>query len=130
MKNNVADLICTCHICQISGKPNQVIPRAPLQPIVVPHEPFHKIIIDCMGPLPRTKKGHQYLLTILCPTTRYPIAIPLRNISAKAIVKTLLKIFTTFGIPKEIQSDRDSNFTSGLFAKILKELGIKQTLSS
>ena len=130
MKKDVADFIRTCHICQISGKPNQVIPRAPLQPIVVPHEPFHKIIIDCVGPLPRTKKGHQYLLTILCPTTRYPIAIPLRNISAKAIVKTLLKIFTTFGIPKEIQSDRGSNFTSDLFAKILKELGIKQTLSS
>ena len=130
MKKDVAEFVRTCHVCQISGKPNQVIPKAPLQPILVPDEPFSKIIIDNVGPLPKTKKGNQYLLTILCPTTRYPIAVPLRNISAKNIANVLMKVFTNFGIPKEIQSDRGSNFTSELFAKILKELDIKQTLSA
>ncbi|XP_068249716.1 uncharacterized protein [Palaemon carinicauda] len=130
MKKDVAEFVRTCHVCQISGKPNQVIPKAPLQPILVPDEPFSKIIIDNVGPLPKTKKGNQYLLTLICPTTRYPIAIPLRNISAKNIANSLLKVFTNFGIPKEIQSDRGSNFTSDLFAQVLKELNIKQTLSA
>ena len=130
MRKDVAEFVRTCHTCQISGKPNQTIPKAPLQPILVPDEPFSKIIIDNVGPLPKTKRGYQYLLTIMCPTTRYPIAIPLRNISAKTIANALMKIFTNFGIPKEIQSDRGSNFTSDLFAKILKELDIKQTLSA
>ncbi|XP_064088186.1 uncharacterized protein LOC135202611 [Macrobrachium nipponense] len=130
MKKDVAKFVRTCHVCQISGKPNQVIPKAPLQPILVPDEPFSKIIIDNVGPLPKTKKGNQYLLTIICPTTRYPIAIPLRNISAKNIANSLLKVFTNFGIPKEIQSDRGSNFTSDLFVQVLKELNIKQTLSA
>ncbi|XP_069970826.1 uncharacterized protein [Penaeus vannamei] len=39
-------------------------------------------------------------------------------------------MFTTFGIPQEVQSDRGTNFTSEFFAKVLKELGIKQTLST
>ena len=130
MKKDVAEFVRTCHVCQISGKPNQVIPKAPLQPILVPDEPFSKIIIDNVGPLPKTKRGNQYLLTIICPTTRYPIAIPLRNISAKNVVNALMKVFTNFGIPKEIQSDRGSNFTSELFVRILKELDIKQTLSA
>ena len=130
MKEDVAEFVRTCHVCQISGKPNQVIPKAPLQPILVPDEPFSKIIIDNVGPLPKTKKGNQYLLTILCPTTRYPIAVPLRNISAKNITNVLMKVFTNFGIPKEIQSDRGSNFTSDFLAKILKVLGIKQTLAA
>ena len=125
MRKDVAEFV---HTCQIFGKPNQVIHKAPLQPILVPGEPFSKIIIDNVGPLPKTKRGNQYLLTILCPTTRYPIAIPLRNIS-KNIANALMKVFTNFGIPKEIQSDRGSNFTSELSAKILKELDIKQTLS-
>ena len=120
----MAQFLRTCHVCQISGKPNQEIPKAPLQPILVPEESFSKIIIDNVGPLPKTKRGNQYLLTILCPTTRYPIAIPLRNISAKNIANALMKIFTNFGFPKEIQSDRGSNFTSELFTKILKELDI------
>ena len=130
MKKDVAQFVRTCHVCQISGKPNQVIPKAPLQPILVPEEPFSKIIIDNVGPLPKTKRGNQYLLTILCPTTRYPIAIPLRNISAKNIANALMKVFTNYGFPKEIQSDRGSNFTSELFAKVLEELNIKQTLSA
>ncbi|XP_076069698.1 uncharacterized protein LOC143041570 [Oratosquilla oratoria] len=117
-------------IMEIVGKPNETIPPYPLQPIKVPFEPFSKLIIDIVGPLPKTKKGNQYILTTLCPTTRYPDAFPLKNISAKTVANTLTNLFTTFGIPEEIQSDRGSNFTSVLFAEVLKLLGIKQTLST
>ena len=130
LRSDVREYVKTCHVCQVVGKPNQVIPKAPLQPIVIPEEPFEKIIIDCVGPLPKTKGGNQYLLTLMCATTRYPEAIPLKNITTKTIVKVLLKYFTSFGIPKEIQSDRGTNFTSDLFSSILRELGVKQTLSS
>lgn len=56
----------TCALCQKVGKPNEVIRPAPLQPIPVVDEPFRRIEIDCVGPLPRTRKGNQYLLTIMC----------------------------------------------------------------
>ena len=36
------------------GKPNQTIPKAQLQPIPAFDEPFSRILIDCVGPLPRT----------------------------------------------------------------------------
>ncbi|XP_068229725.1 uncharacterized protein [Palaemon carinicauda] len=130
LRKDVGDFIKTCHVCQIAGKPNQVISKAPLQPILVPHEPFEKLVIDCVGPLPKTKGGNQYLLTLMCPNTRFPVAIPLKNISAKNIAKHLLSFFTTYGIPKDIQTDRGSNFTSKLFSEILKELYIKHSLPS
>ena len=130
LKRDAVNFVKQCHICQISGKPNEVLPKAPLIPIVVPHEPFTKIIIDCVGPLPKTRKGNQYMLTVMCPTTRYPMAIPLRNISAKTVISQLLKIFTTYGFPREIQSDRGTNFTSGLFTQTLREFNIKHTLAS
>ena len=82
------------------GKPNQVIPPAPLQPIPAFEEPFSRVLVDCVGPLPRTRSGNQYLLTIMCTSTRFPEAIPLRNIKAKTIVKALTKFFSFVGAPK------------------------------
>ena len=130
MKCDVMDFIKSFHVCQIAGKPNQTIPKAPLQPIIVPNEPFEKNIVDCVGPLNKTKKGNEYLLTVMCPTTRFPTAIPVKNITAKNIAKHLLNFFTIYGIPKEIQSDQGSSFTSDLFKRVLQELNIKQVLSS
>ena len=91
MKKDVSKFCKSCHICQMVGKPNQKIPRAPLQPIPAFEKPFSRVLIDCVGPLPKSKSGNEYLLTILCTSTRFPEAIPLRNIKAKTIVKALIK---------------------------------------
>ena len=108
------------------GKPNQTLPKAPAQPIPAFEEPFSRVIIDCVGHLPKTTSGNQYLLIVVCASTRFPEAIPVRNISAKTIVKALIKFFTLVGLPMSIQSDQGSNFMSGLFQQVMDELGIKQ----
>ena len=48
------------------GKPNQIIPPAPLKPIPAVEEPFSRLIVDYVGPLNKTKAGNEYLLTIMC----------------------------------------------------------------
>ena len=130
MRRDVADFCRSCHACQIVGKPTTVIPPAPHKPIPAFDEPFSKVIVDCVGPLPKTKSGNKFLLTIMCSSTRFPEAIPLRNIKTKTVVKALVKFFTLFGLPKSIQSDQGSNFMSGLFQQVMKELNIKQFKSS
>ena len=130
IKSDVSQHCKSCHTCQMVGKPNQTIPKAQLQPIPAFDEPFSRVIIDCVGPLPKTKKGCEYLLTIMCASTRFPEAIPLRNIKAKTIVNALVKFFTFVGLPKSIQSDQGSNFMSGIFQQVMYELGIKQYKSS
>ena len=128
ISNDVAKFIRECHACQLAGKGN--VKRVPLIPIKVTSEPFEKIVIDCVGPLPRSKKGNEYLLTIMDSVTRYPEAFPIRSIHSKVIVSKLVEFFTKFGFPKVIQSDQGSNFTSKVFQQALKEMGIKQQLSS
>ena len=130
LKSDVSKYCKTCHTCQMVGKPNQTIPKAQLHPIPAFDEPFSRILIDCVGPLPRTKSGNEYLLTIMCTSTRFPEAIPLRNIKTKSIVKALIKFFTFVGLPKSVQSDQGSNFMSGIFQQVMHELGIKQFRSS
>jgi len=111
-RNDVVQHCRSCKECQLAGKPNQKIPKAPLHPTPAVAEPFERILLDCVGPLPKSRSGNEYLLTIMCSSTRFPEAIPLRNIKAKTLVKALTKFFTTFGLPKVIQTDQGSNFTS------------------
>jgi hypothetical protein len=130
IRKDVSEFCKSCAVCQMVGKPNQKIPVTPLKPIPAFEEPFSRIIVDCVGPLPKTKSGNQYLLTIMCAATRFPEAIPLRNIKTQTIVKALIKFFTLVGLPKSIQSDQGSNFMSGLFQQVMHELGITQYKSS
>ena len=62
----------------------------------------------------------------MCCATRYPEAIPLRTITAKAVTKALIKFFTTFGLPKVLQLDQGSNFMS----RLLRNLSIQHQVSS
>ena len=130
VRHCVAEFCKTCHTCQMVGKPNPKIPVAPLKPIPAFEEPFSKVIIDCVGPLLKTKSRNQYLLIIMCVSTRFPEAIPLTNITAPKISKALVNFFTLVGLPKEIQSDQGSNFMSGLFQQVVFQLGAKQIKSS
>lgn len=130
LKSDVVRHCRSCHVCQVTGKPNQVVSPAPLCPIPVMGEPFEKVIVDCVGPLPKTKSGSQFLLTIMCVSTRFPEAVPLRKITAPVVSKALLKFFTMFGLPKVVQTDQGTNFTSRVFSQVLKTLGIKHETSS
>ena len=78
LKSDVSQFCKSCHTCQMVGKPAF-------------DEPFSRIIIDCVGPLPKTRSGHEYLVTIMCASTCFPEAIPLRNIKTKNIVRALVK---------------------------------------
>lgn len=106
------------------------MPPAPLRPIPAIGEPFERVLVDCVGPLPRTKSGSQYILTIMCVATRFPEAIPLRKITAKSVTKALIKFFTTFGLPKTVQTDQGSNFLFRIFQNVLKALKVSHVVSS
>ena len=50
IRHCVAEFCKTCHSCQMVSKPNQ---KEILKPIPAFEEPFSKVIIDCVGPLPK-----------------------------------------------------------------------------
>lgn len=130
LKRDVVSHLKTCHTCQRTGKPNQRVKPAPLLPIPAVSQLFEHLIIDCVGPLPRSRSGAVYLLTVMCQSTRFPVAYPLRTITARSVVRALSQFISIFGIPKVIQSDQGSNFTSKLFSQVLKQLHIKHNKAS
>ena len=66
----------------------------------------------------------------MCVATHFPEAIPLRKITAPAITAALIKFFTTFGLPKVVQTDQGTNFMSRSFRQTLQSLGITHSVSS
>uniref|UniRef100_A0AAY4E6M7 ribonuclease H n=1 Tax=Denticeps clupeoides TaxID=299321 RepID=A0AAY4E6M7_9TELE len=66
----------------------------------------------------------------MCAATRYPEAVPLRTLKAQVVLKEIVKFCTTFGLPRVIQTDQGTNFTSKVFEQLLKELGVSHKLSS
>ena len=111
-----------CEVCQKSSKRN--VPPAPLIPLPIISEPFKKIAMDIVGPLPRSRSGNRYVLVICDYATRYPEAIPLRSIDALHVAEELIKVFSRVGVPQEILTDQGSNFTSQLLAELYRLLHI------
>ena len=136
IKKDCKRFVNTCHVCQVIGKPNQKIPKALLCPLPIVDEPFQEVQIDIVGPLPRTRSGNEYILTIIDRMSNYPEAIPIRRTipirssKSKKVIEELIKFFTKFGLPKVLQSDCGSNFTSKLFAEHMHDLGIQHITST
>ncbi|XP_066971749.1 uncharacterized protein [Macrobrachium rosenbergii] len=119
MKSSVKRFVNECEVCQVMGKPNQIIPEAPLNPIPAIGEPFSELVIDVVGPLPKTKSGYIYLLTIMDRASRFPEAFPLRRITSKVVFEKLMEFFSRYGLPRVIQTDCGTNFTSKMFRGII-----------
>ena len=88
-------------------------------------EPFERIAMDIVGPLPRSKSGHKYILVLCDYATKYPEAIPLRKFTAPAIAEQLIEIISRHGVLKEILTDQGSNFMSALLQELYQMLGVK-----
>lgn len=61
--------------------------------------PFERIAVDILGPLPRTKQGHKYLLVIGDYFSKWLDSIPLRNQEATVAKKLVERIVSIFGVP-------------------------------
>ena len=99
---------------------------APLTAFPVPDARFDVIHIDLVGPLPPSR-GFTYLLTCVDRYTRWPEAIPLTSITAKAVAQAFLTGWISrFGVPSTIVTDRGRQFESRLWTNLMSLLGSKR----
>ena len=83
--------------------------------------------MDIVGPLPETKSGNLYILTIQSNFTKYSLAIPLPNHQANTIAYAFVKKFIRiFGSPKGVLTDQGRDFLSNLLKRLTKRFKIKQ----
>ena len=114
----------SCSVCQLCSKPKSR--KVPMMERRVMTEPFEVMAFDLVGPLPKGKGGCMYILTAVCMGSRWPEAIPLKTITARAVATGMVEIFARTGIPLQLLTDQGSQFLSSLKGHLCKDLGIDQ----
>ena len=127
MFENIKDYIKSCDQCQKRGRHRT--PRL-LHPIPV-SEPFSKVGIDILGPLPITKKGNKYIVVMTDYFTKWPEAEAISEATGKRISEFIYQmIICRYGCPKEILSDRGTHFRNEIVDGLLKQFEIRHLLST
>ena len=116
----------SCDVCQKTVNKGSV-PKVPLEKMPLIDKPFKRVAIDLVGPIgPPSEDGHRYILTLVDFATRYPEAVPLKNIDTETVAEALVDIFSRLGVPEEILSDLGTQFVSECMKEVTRLLSIKQ----
>ena len=116
-----------CMHCQRAKVGRNTIP--PIHEFVVPNKRFSHIHAD-ITMMPESE-GYSYLLTLVDRFSRWPAAIPLKDISADTVINAFAHGWiSAFGIPETITTDRGSQFTSSIWAQLLEAWGIRHNTTT
>ena len=75
--------------------------------------------------MPRSQKGHQFILCIIDEVANYLIAIPLYQAKSEEVGEAIIEnIITTSSTPDYMIMDQDSAFISSLMSYLFKTLKI------
>ncbi|KAI8430206.1 hypothetical protein MSG28_000554 [Choristoneura fumiferana] len=101
-----------------------------LHPIPKINAVFHCFHIDHLGPFVKSKRGNVYILGIIDSFTKFIILRSVKNTKSKTSINVLKEVFSLFGTPKILISDRGTSFTSNEFKAYIDSVGIKHTLNA
>lgn len=86
-------------------------------------QPFERLNIDFKGPLPSNSRN-KYLLIIIDEYSRFPFAYPCQDLSSQSVIASLKSLFSVFGTPCFIHSDRGTSFMSKEIKEFLDSCGV------
>src|SRR5260221_2407879 len=120
----------SCDICQRTI-PKGRVTKVPLGSMPLIDTPFSRVVIDLVGPIfPASGRGHRWILTVVDTATRYPEAVALKHIDTITVAEALMGIFSRVGVPRELQSDQGTQFTSDLMKEVCRLVSISQLVGT
>ena len=126
VRKDMSQFCKSCEVCQRTDKKGDCA-RVPLQSTPLIDVPFKRVAVDLVGPIfPPSNAGHRYILTFIGYATRYPKAIPLKNISTESVAEALVGIYSRVGVPEEVLSDLGTQFISDCMKEVSGLLSIRQ----
>ena len=129
MYQQIKDYVSTCDACQ-RVKVERNRHSVPLNPLPV-EDVFSRVHIDILCSLPKTKEGFQYILLVVDSFSKWTEAFPMRTQEAKEVADILYnEIFTRYGAPRTIVSDRGRNFMSKLVNALCEFFEVKRLHTS
>ena len=127
MRQDVSKWARECLDCQRAKITRHTTP--PIADFEVPQRRFSHIHADLVA-MPNSN-GYNHLLTIIDRFTRWPMAIPIKDIAADTVIDALaLNWISIYGVPETITTDRGSQFTSRIWTQLLQTWGVKHNTTT
>jgi len=126
------DKYCSrCHDCQLDKVPNTA-PAGKLQPHDIPHRVWDVLTMDFLTELPTCSAGFDSVLVVVEKLSKRAVFIPTRKTVTASDALQLLQdnVFTKFGLPLKIISDRDPKFISNFWQTLMELLDVKLNIST
>ena len=113
-----------CHICQLTR--NDKPPTRQLQTrINLNYRPLSRLSMD-LKVMPRSDKGHKFILCVIDEVTNYLIRVPIYQSKAEEVGEALIEhVITKYCIPDCIMMDQDSTFMSSLMNYLFNKFNTK-----
>ena len=128
MYAHLSDYVRSCSDCQQTKRPVH-LKKAPLKSIPV-EDVFSRFHLDYLGPLPLSN-GFRYILVAIDSTSLYPEIHPTKTCDADETAQVLYdQVFSRYGCPLSILTDRGSCFRSSLVTALCKLFRVKQIFTS
>ena len=110
-----------CRQCMACAEIKPRFHRPEPQTLVKATRAWDRLSIDFKGPL---KGSKPYLFVVVDEYSRFPFAFPCKTMTSEIVVDCLSKLFSLFGFPAYIHSDRGLAFVSRELKDFLSTRGI------
>ena len=93
--------VASCDLCQRNVS-KVTVAKVPMGKLPLVGTPFSMICVDIIGPISPPSDGNRYILTTIDMCTRFPEAVPLKDINASTAAEALLEIFSRVALPYKV----------------------------
>lgn len=129
MTKDIANFIRNCQNCKMNKHRNHT--KEPMILTQTPARPFDTVIIDTIGPLPKSVNGNLYAVTMICDLTKYLICAPTQDKSARSVAKAIFeKCILIHGPMKSIRTDRGTEYVNETIKELCKLMNIKHNIAT
>lgn len=125
MRMDIKNYVRKCEICQLTKYPNITL-RSEMGKQKEPSRPWEMISVDLIGPLPRSKKGNNFILVIIDVFTKFTLLHPINKPTSNKVIQFLEEqVFLMYGVPFVAIQDNGSQFISKKYKKLLADYEIR-----
>ena len=131
MKREIGSYIAKCDICQ-RVKAGHQRPAGLLQPLQIPEWKWDSVGMDFITGLPTSSRGNDSIWVIVDRLSKVAHFLPVKTTyqSLKLAELYIARIVSLHGVPKNIVSDRGTQFTSRFWKKVQEGLGTRLDFST
>ena len=128
---DVRAFVQSCAVCQ-RAKILRAREAGEARSLPVPERPWATFGMDWVGPLPRTARGFDTILNVVCHLTGMVHLIACCGTDTAAVTadRIMEGVVRLHGLPAAIVSDRDSKLTSNFWRSLCGRLGTKMAMST